>query len=92
MPFSLDTLIECLSIHFGCVDRHPGYYHRHLKMFFVNIVHGCIVKMSLCFVPDTLNCADNNDEKRDVIVNGVSFLANVHIKDDTVFYTTTDYR
>ena len=68
-------------------------------MCLVNVIHGCIVKISLCFVPDkkTLNCADYEGGNRDVIISVIinsssNAPSNVHIKDDTVFYTRTNSR
>ena len=94
LSFSLDTLLEFLPIHFGCVDIHPNYYHKHLKMCLVNLIHGCIVQISLCFVPDvgTLDCADYNGDNRVVVISDITNPGNVHIKDDTVFYTRANSR
>ena len=63
-------------------------------MCLVNVIHGCIVKVSLCFVPvkSTLNCADYTGEKSVVIVSHTANPTHVHIKDDTVFYTRISSR
>jgi len=71
-----------------------SYYHSHLKMMIVNVIHGCIVKISLCFVPDkkTLNCADYNGGNSVVIISNINLPGNIHIKDDTVFYAIINSR
>jgi len=63
-------------------------------MCLVNDIHGFIVKISVCFLPDknTLNCADYNGGNRVVVISNITNPRNVHIRDDTVFYTRIDSR